>query len=148
MDALSTQVETAGVAPVSLPAPSQAAIRRRVITLAWPVISENFLQTLLGIVDTIMVAQLGPAALAGVGAAIQLMFFVISALSALSVGSSVLVAQAIGGHRVADAGRYAKQSLVWSVLLSIPLILVGLLLARPALGIFGMEPEVTEIGAA
>ncbi len=95
-----------------------------------------------------MVAQLGPAALAGVGAAIQLMFFVISALSALSVGSSVLVAQAIGGHRVADAGRYAKQSLVWSVLLSIPLILVGLLLARPALGIFGMEPEVTEIGAA
>jgi putative MATE family efflux protein len=76
------------------------------------------------------------------------MFFVISALSALSVGSSVLVAQSVGGHRLADATRYAKQSLVWSVLLSIPLVLVGLLLARPAVGIFGMEPEVTDIGAA
>jgi multidrug resistance protein, MATE family len=150
MDALSTQIEDGDLASasVAVPIPSQSAMRRRVIALAWPVISENFLHTLLGIVDTLMVAQLGPAALAGVGAAIQLMFFVISALSALSVGSSVLVAQAVGGHRLADAGRYAKQSLVWSVLLSIPLVLVGLLLARPAVGIFGMEPAVTDIGAA
>jgi len=145
MDALPAQIEDARIAA---PTPTQDALRRRVIALAWPVISENFLHTMLGIVDTIMVAQLGPAALAGVGAAIQLMFFVISALSALSVGSSVLVAQAVGGHRPADAGRYAKQSLVWSVLLSIPLVLIGLLLARPAVSIFGMEPEVTNIGAA
>src|SRR5690606_4206119 len=99
------------------------SLRRRVFNLAWPVISENFLQTMLGIMDTLMVAQLGAVALAGVGAAIQIMFFVISALSATSVGSSVLVAQAIGAKAYADAGKYAKQSLVWSVLISVPLIL-------------------------
>jgi MATE family multidrug resistance protein len=47
--------------------------------MAWPVIGENFLQTMLGIVDTLLVAQLGAIAIAGVGSALQVMFFVIAA---------------------------------------------------------------------
>src|SRR4051794_12596839 len=71
-------------------------VRKRVWVLAGPVIGENFLETLLGIVDTLLVAGLGAVALAGVGSALQVMFFLISALSALAIGSSVLVAQAVG----------------------------------------------------
>lgn len=123
------------------------SMRRRVFNLAWPVISENFLQTMLGIVDTIMVARLGPGALAGVGSAIQIMFFIISALSATSVGSSVLVAQSVGAQDYERASRLAKQSLVWSVLISIPLLLIGLIAAEPIISIFGMEPEPSKIGA-
>jgi putative MATE family efflux protein len=115
--------------------------------LAWPVISENFLQTMLGIVDTIMVARLGPGALAGVGGAIQIMFFIISALSATSVGSSVLVAQSVGAQDLTRASKFAKQSLVWSVIISIPLLLIGLIAADPIISIFGMEPEPSQIGA-
>ena len=104
---------------------------------------------MLGIVDTLMVAQLGTEALAGVGAAIQIMFFVISTLSATSVGSSVLVAQAVGAHAYDKACQFAKQSLVWSVILSVPLALVGLFLAAEHLiALFGMEPAVNEIGTA
>lgn len=134
--------------PPATPQPHapKPSLRRRVFNLAWPVIGENFLQTMLGIVDTIMVARLGPGALAGVGAAIQIMFFVISALSAVSVGSSVLVAQAVGAHRLEQASRYAKQSLVWSVIISIPLLVVGLIAAEPIISIFGMEPDVTRMG--
>lgn len=133
-------------APVALPIQA-LSLRRRVFNLAWPVISENFLQTVLGIVDTIMVARLGPGALAGVGGAIQIMFFIISALSATSVGSSVLVAQSVGAQDLARASRLAKQSLVWSVLISIPLLLIGLVAADPIISIFGMEPEPSKIGA-
>ncbi|MCB0057140.1 MAG: hypothetical protein KDE45_08950, partial [Caldilineaceae bacterium] len=86
------------------------SLQRRVFGLAWPVISENFLQTMLGIVDTLLVAQLGTAAIAGVGSALQVMFFVVAALSAMSVGSSVLVAQAVGGRHYDNANLYAKQS--------------------------------------
>ncbi|MEZ4683638.1 MAG: MATE family efflux transporter [Caldilineaceae bacterium] len=106
---------------------SPSSLRRRVFDLAWPVIGENFLQTMLGIVDTLMVAQLGTAAIAGVGASLQVMFFVISALSAVSVGSAVLVAQAVGGRSFDRAAVLARQSLVWSVIISIPLAAVGLL---------------------
>lgn len=129
------------------PAPKEEpSLNRRVFSLAWPVIGENFLQTMLGIVDTLLVAQLGAAAIAGVGSALQIMFFVIAALSATSVGSSVLVAQAVGAAATGRAGHYAKQSVVWSVLLSIPMVAAGLLLAEPLIAVFGMEPEVAAIG--
>jgi MATE family multidrug resistance protein len=124
-----------------------AALRRRVLGLAWPVIGENLLETLLGIVDTALVAGLGTAAIAGVGTGLQIMFFLLAALSALSVGSSILVAQAIGALDSERASRIARQSLVWSVLLSVPLALIGLCLAHPLIHLFGLAPEVTRIGA-
>ena len=120
--------------------------RRRVFDLAWPVIGENFLETMLGIVDTLMVAQLGTVAIAGVGTSLQVMFFIIAALSALSVGSNVLVAQAFGARKLADASRLARQTILWSVLLSVPLALLGFFFAAPVIGIFGVEPDVAQIG--
>src|SRR5690242_831529 len=90
-------------------------LRKRVWGLAGPVIGENFLETLLGIVDTFLVAGLGAVAIAGVGSALQVMFFMISVLSALSIGTAVLVAQAVGAGDLSRAGRLARQSLLWSV---------------------------------
>jgi len=131
----------------ALAASSEArALRRRVWGLAAPVIGENFLETLLGIVDTLLVAGLGAVAIAGVGSALQIMFFLISALSALAIGSSVLVAQAVGAGDTAHAGRLGRQSLIWSVLFSIPLSVGGYLLSEPIIGSFGLEPQVAAIG--
>ena len=131
----------------ALAASSEArALRQRVWRLAAPVIGENFLETLLGIVDTLLVAGLGAVAIAGVGSALQIMFFLISALSALAIGSSVLVAQAVGAGDTAHAGRLGRQSLIWSVLFSIPLSVGGYLLSEPIIGSFGLEPQVAAIG--
>ncbi len=128
--------------PPSEPRPS---LQRRVLALAAPVIGENLLQTLLGVVDTILVAGLGAAALAGVGSALQVIFVLIAALSALSVGASVLVAQAVGARDLALASRYAQQTLLWSVIVSIPLALIGLLLSESIIGLLGLEPDVAQI---
>jgi putative MATE family efflux protein len=130
---------------VDLPS-DPSALRRRVLSLAWPVIGENVLETLLGIVDTMLVAGLGTAAVAGVGSGLQIMFFVLAALAALSIGSSVLVAQAIGAQRPEEASHLARQSLVWSVLISVPLALFGLYFAAPLIGVFGMAADVSRIG--
>lgn len=127
------------------PALDKRRVRRRVFTLAAPVIGENLLQTLLGIADTLLVAALGAAALAGVGAALQVIYILLGGLSALSVGASVLVAQAVGGQRLEDAGRLARQALIWSVLIAIPLTLVGLPLVPGLIGLFGVEPEVAAV---
>jgi multidrug resistance protein, MATE family len=121
-------------------------LRRRVLGLAWPVIGENMLETSLDIVNTALVAGLGATALAGVGSGLQIMFFVLAALSALSVGSSILVAQAVGAQNLARASQVARQSLLWSGLLSIPLALIGFWLAGPIIGIFGLAPDVARIG--
>jgi putative MATE family efflux protein len=118
-----------------------------VLGLAWPVIGENMLQTLLGVVDTILVAGLGAVALAGVGAALQVIFVVIAALSALSVGAAVLVAQAFGAGDLAAASRFARQSLLWSVLVSVPLTLIGLPLVPMIVGLFGLQDDVARVSA-
>jgi putative MATE family efflux protein len=121
------------------------ALRRRVLALAGPVIGENVLETMLGIVDTLLVAGLGAAAIAGVGGALQVMFFLIAILSALAVGASVLVAQAVGAGDTQRASRLARQSLLWSALLSVPLAIGGLLFSSTIIGMFGLEPVVAQI---
>lgn len=127
--------------------PELKATNRRVLGLAWPVIGENLLETLLGIVDTLLVAGLGTAAIAGVGSGQQLMFFLLAALSGLSIGSSIVIAQAVGAKEQGRASWFARQSLIWSVIISVPLALFGAGFAHPIVSIFGMEPEVARIGA-
>ncbi len=129
-------------------APANTPLRRRVLGLAWPVITENFLETLLGLVDTALVGALGASAIAGVGSAQQAQFLLISILSALAIGNSVLVAQAFGARDLRGASALARQSLVWSLIISVPLALFGLLAARPFTGLFGMDAEATAIGVA
>jgi putative MATE family efflux protein len=122
-------------------------MRRRVFGLAWPVIAENFLETLLGIVDTWLVSHLvySAIALAGVGVAVQIMQFLLSALAALSIGASVLVAQAVGAKLLPRASNLARQSLVWAVVISVPLAIAGFVFTTPIVGLFGLEPQAAEI---
>jgi multidrug resistance protein, MATE family len=126
-------------------ASSPAKLRRRVLGLAAPVIGENLLQTLLGIVDTILVAGLGAAALAGVGAALQVIFIITAALTALSVGAAVLVAQAIGAGNLEGARTTARQALVWSLVASVPLTAVGLAFTPAIVALFGLAPDVAAV---
>ncbi len=123
-------------------------MRRRVFSLAWPIIAENGLETMLGIVDTILVSHLAlsAVALAGVGSAVQVMQILLSALAALSIGASVLVAQAIGARNLTRASMLARQSLLWSVILSLPLAIGGFLIPGLVIGMFGLEPAAADIG--
>ncbi len=114
--------------------------------LATPIIAENLFQTLLGVVDMLMVARLGAAALAGVGTALQIMFLAISALSAVSVGTTVLVARASGGGRPLEAASVIKQSLLLGMALAVIVSVVGHLLAYRAIALIGASSEVVRTG--
>ncbi len=110
-------------------------------------IGENLLQTLLGIVDTLLVARLGAAAIAGVGSSLQVMFLVIGVLAAVSVGGSILVSQAVGAGDRQRAGLVARQALVWGALLAVPLSVAGWALAEPISHWLGLPAEVAVITA-
>jgi multidrug resistance protein, MATE family len=118
--------------------------QRRVLSLATPIIGENLLQTMVGAVDTFMVAHLGAAAVAGVGTAFEIVFFIISILSAIDVGATVLVSQAIGAIDQRRADLLARQAIIWGLLLAIP-VSIGIYLAAPSIiALFGTEPDVAE----
>ena len=116
--------------------------------LAWPVIIENLLQTLLGVVDLIFVGALGAAAVAGVGAALQVLWVIQSAFSALTTGTTVLVAHAIGAKEPGEANRVLKQSLLIGAVLSLLVGIIGAIWAEPILALLGGEPEVVADGVA
>src|SRR5829696_2584504 len=117
--------------------------QRRVLTLATPIIGENLLQTLVGAVDTFMVARLGAAAVAGVGIGFELVFFIISILSAIDIGATVLVSQAIGAGQQKRANQLARQAIVWGLLLAVPVSVVMFAAAPTVISLFGAEPDVT-----
>ncbi|HEY7030975.1 MAG TPA: MATE family efflux transporter [Thermomicrobiales bacterium] len=116
--------------------------QRRVLALALPIIGENLLQTTVGAVDTLMVARLDKASVAGVGTAAEFVFFIISILAALEVGATVLVSQAFGARDLASVRRLARQALVWGVILAVPVSIGGYFAAGPVIGLFGTEPDV------
>ncbi|MGH2602545.1 MAG: MATE family efflux transporter [Dehalococcoidia bacterium] len=137
---------TPDYAPAAAPRPEAAGAepmtRRRVLSLATPIIGENLLQTAVGAVDTFLVARLGAAAVAGVGTGFEIVFFIISILSAIDIGATVLVSQAIGAGERNRANHLARQAIVWGLVLAIP-VSIGMFYATPTIiGLFGTAPDV------
>ncbi len=122
------------------------SIRRLVFELAWPVIVEQLLQTALGFVDLLMVSRLGDDAIAAVGVAVQVMFIVIAAVSAIGTGTTVLVARFIGGGEPAESSRTVKQSFLLAIALGVLLALVGVPTSRWQVAALGAEPAVVQLG--
>jgi putative MATE family efflux protein len=145
---IAEELSGAAVQPGEAPLTSEErrSVGRSVFRLAWPAIAENALQTLLGIVDTIVVARLGAAALAGVGAAQQFIWVLTTALVAISMGTAVLIARFIGAQQHESANTVLKQSLLLSVLFSVVLAPTALL-ARPLLEALGLTPAAVDAGA-
>jgi len=79
--------------------------------MATPIAAGMLMQTLYYLVDLYFVGRLGDAALAGVGAAGNVMMIVIALTQVLGVGTVALIAQAVGRRDAADANHVFNQSL-------------------------------------
>src|SRR3954471_8387540 len=147
LDVLQVYPQPARVLPAEVPSQldesqPEPMTQRRVLTLATPIIGENLLQTMVAAVDTLMVARLGAAAVAGVGAGFEIVFFIISILSAIDIGATVLVSQAIGAGERHRANHLARQAIVWGILLAIPVSVTMYFSAPSIIALFGTEPDV------
>ncbi|WP_138206444.1 MATE family efflux transporter [Haloimpatiens lingqiaonensis] len=120
-------------------------LARDTFKLALPAIMEMLMQTLLGFADMAMVGSLGAAAIAAVGLSDMPMMTAMSIFAAVSVGTTALVARAIGAKKIKEAGEVAKQSLIISVLMAIVFTALALLLAKNIIILMGAEEEVIPI---
>lgn len=132
--------------PQAAAAPRPEMNQRRVLGLALPIIGESLLQTAVGVVDTLIVAALGATALAGVGLASEIVFFMISIIGAVAVGGTVIVSRAIGAGDQATANRLARQTVAWGLVIAIPLSFAGYIFAPRLIGIFHATAEVEAEG--
>ncbi len=127
---------------------SAGAIRRLVLRLAWPSIVENMLQSVFGVALLLLVARLGPAAVAGFGAASGLTMVAMSGFFSLSMGATVLVAHATGAGTPAAARLAAKQALLLGLVVGLLATVVGVAFAPQLVAALGAGPDVVREGAA
>ena len=102
---------------------SKRDLRRLMI----PLIIEQVLTSLMGIVDTMMVSNIGSASMSGVSLVDSVNKLVIFLFTAMATGGAIICAQYLG-HRDRDgADRAARQVLLSTFTLS--LLVMGLCLA-------------------
>jgi len=113
------------------------ATRAAILSLAWPVMIANFLQTFTTFVDLLMVGHLGAeegvVAVSAVGAAQQVLFLNFALMFALSAGTLAVVARSLGAKDPVAASHAAKQALLLGVVLSLPLAAIEFAFAEPIL---------------
>ncbi len=115
--------------------------------LAFPSILGNLSYTLVGMVQTKFIGELGPQALAAVGAGQRVFFAMQAVLMAVSAGTTALVARAWGAGNYVEASRVTMASLVLASVMSLGVTVVGLLFAPDIAGVFGLDPETLAMAA-
>ena len=112
--------------------------------LLLPIIVEQLLSSLMGTADTMMVSNIGSAAISAVSLVDSINILVIQALAALAAGGAILCAQYLGSHNQKEANQAARQVLFVMVFLSTSLSAFCLIFRDPLLGlIFGkVEADV------
>jgi putative MATE family efflux protein len=109
---------------------SNQEIRKNIFHLAWPAILRMFLQSIVGVVDVIMVGQLGAAAIASVDIGNRVVFVLIGTLMALTIGSTALVAHYIGAGNKDEANHIMWQSLFSGFIAALIIGSLGIIFSR------------------
>lgn len=86
--------------------------RRDLVKLLGPLIVEQILTVLVGMVDVMMVAAVGETAVSGVALVDSISLLIIQFLGALATGGAVVCAQYIGKKKMVDACHAAGQLIV------------------------------------
>lgn len=83
-----------------------------ILSLAWPTMLEQLMQTAVQYIDTAMVGALGTHATAAVGATTTVNWLIGSTISALSIGFLAYIAKACGAGEKENAKRAVSQSVL------------------------------------
>lgn len=96
---------------------------RKLANLIGPLVIEQLLAVFVGMADSIMVANVGEAAVSGVSLVDNIMILIINIFAALATGGAVVAGQYIGRKDEKSACKAATQ-LIWFVSLSAVAIMI------------------------
>ncbi len=115
-----------------------------IIRLAFPATVENIFQTLVGFVDTLLIAQLGLVAVTAVGLANTILNVYLAVFLAIGVGGTALIARSLGAGHQEKARQYARQTQATSIAFGILFGLVSIVFGRWILQAMGASGSALE----
>ena len=118
---------------------------REVWLLSYPIILANISETLLGVVDTYMVGQLGEVEIGAVGLGSMMAWLFYLPFVGLAMGLNTFVSQSYGAKKYTACGYMTWQG-IYVALISGVLIWAGIMLAPIMFDLAGPSPEVHDLG--
>lgn len=117
-----------------------------IFKLIIPLIIEQLLNSLMGIMDTIMVSNVSPAAISAVSLVDSINTLIIQVFSALATGGAIVCSQYIGSRNTERANRSGQQLLLAVFAISSVIMAVMILFRTPLLHlIYGeVEPAIMQ----
>jgi len=119
-------------------------LKRHVWPFTWPIILELFCVVLMGIISTALVARLGAEKTAAVGFTDGITWIIISVMTAVALGGSVVVAQSFGRGDRTSALAAAGQVMVLGLIVAVVSMLSIFLFSESMLYVvaYGAEQDV------
>ncbi len=126
------------------PVPATGWLVRHTLQVAWPAIVEQFLVSLVSLVDTMMVSVLGAYAISAIGLCGQPKFITLVPFFSLNVGLSAVVSRRKGEGDRLGANRTMFFGLKLAVFLGLLLGLRGVRFSRKILLFAGAAPDTID----
>ena len=115
-----------------------------IVLLAWPILVEQILTSLVQVIDTAMVGSMGAVATASVSISQSPNMLINGVIMALGVGFTSMIARSVGANDFARAKLLVRQAILAVFSLAIPLTFVLLALARKIPIWMGGAPEILD----
>ncbi|WP_297664124.1 MATE family efflux transporter [uncultured Streptococcus sp.] len=119
---------------------------KKIMNIALPAMAENFLQMLMGMVDSYLVASLGLIAISGVSVAGNIITIYQAIFIALGAAISSLISKTLAQGDKERLAYHTAEAIKLTLLLSLLLGLLSLLFGRQMLDLLGTEKAVAEAG--
>ena len=119
---------------------------RTLLTIALPIILQNLMQSLVNMLDTIMVGQLGAVAIAAVGLGNQIFFLLNMILFGISSGAAIFVAQYWGKRDIAGVRRTLGLALTLAAVVATLFMLAAMTAPYFLIGLYSNDPLVIQEG--
>jgi putative MATE family efflux protein len=134
-------MEPAGTQPVPHKRPT-------IWQLAGPSIMSNLMFSMVAMVQTKFVGDLGAPAVAAVGAGQRVFFALQALLMAIGVGTTALVARSWGAGEQEEASRITSSSLMLGGMVGLVLMIFGMLFSHRIADIFGLDPHTSQLASS
>ena len=121
---------------------TQGNILRSLMSLAFPIIMANILQTMYQLIDTFWLGRLGANAVAAVSLSFPILFLVLALGGGLTLAGTVLVSQYKGAGNQELLNYSSSQTVFVVFFISIFLAGVGFFAAGPMMTLVGAGPEI------
>ncbi|HET7838654.1 MAG TPA: MATE family efflux transporter [Rectinemataceae bacterium] len=112
-----------------------------------PIALQNLVSASVNMLGTVMVGQLGSAALAAVGLGNQIYFLLLIFLFGVSTGGGVFTAQYWGKRDIAGIRRTLGLSYLVGMAVALAFTIAALAFPAGLIGLYSRDPEVISIGA-